>query len=167
MSIAEKAVLVSFAEHADHRGYSWPSVDRIAFTWSIDRRTVRRAIWALLVRHSLRPTRKRYGTTGQVRVYRLPKVTYESGGKMHRFENDRSGHKADTKGTISGGEMTPNKEQGIHTTRKINKKCSNKECGISLSVDGGNSGNSETETGVYRDSVTNELRDRETGQFIW
>jgi Helix-turn-helix domain len=48
MSTAEKAVLVSFAEHADHRGYSWPSVDRIAFTWQLHRATVRGAIRALL-----------------------------------------------------------------------------------------------------------------------
>lgn len=94
LSFAGKAVLVSFALHADHRGYTWPSVDHIAFTWRLDRRTVRRAIQALLVRRRICRTKKRRGWTGQVKVYRLPKTVWGSGREMHRFENDGSGDKA-------------------------------------------------------------------------
>jgi hypothetical protein len=94
LTAAEKGVLMCFASHADKDGYSWPGVDHIASTWSLDRKTVRRAIQALLVRHSLRPTKKRRGTTGQVKVYRLPKSTYESGGKCPPFKTTKAGRKS-------------------------------------------------------------------------
>jgi hypothetical protein len=41
-------------------------------------------------------------------VYRLPKITYESGGKSRPFENHESGDKAGHKWGISGGKSTPN-----------------------------------------------------------
>ena len=81
LSVTAKAVLMTFAIHSDERGYSWPAVDRIASTWGMDRDTVRRQIDELLVRRLLRPTKKRCGSTKQVKVYRLPKNTYERGGK--------------------------------------------------------------------------------------
>src|SRR5437867_8790320 len=77
LSVTAKAVLVTFAMHANNQGYSWPGVERIAFTWGIDRETVRRQISVLLVRRLIYPTKKRYGATGQVKAYRLPKITYE------------------------------------------------------------------------------------------
>jgi hypothetical protein len=103
-----KDVLVSFAIHCDERGYSWPGVDHIASRWGMDRATVRRQIKALLVRRMISTTNKRRGATGQVKVYRLPKIAYESGGKRHPFENDESGGKAGRKRGTSGGEFTPN-----------------------------------------------------------
>jgi hypothetical protein len=108
MSTAEKCALVSFAEHADHRGYSWPSVDHIAFTWQLHPRTVRGAIRALLVRRKLCRTKKRRGWTGQVRVYRLPKCTYESRLQTAPFENDNNRDKGDTKQALSRLQMPPN-----------------------------------------------------------
>jgi Holliday junction resolvasome RuvABC ATP-dependent DNA helicase subunit len=94
LSVTAKAVLMTFAIHANERGYTWPGVDHIAFTWGMDRETVRRQIEALLVRRMIYHTKKRRGATGQVKVYRLPKITYESGGKSHPFENDESEGKA-------------------------------------------------------------------------
>jgi helix-turn-helix protein len=117
LTATEKAVLISFAIHADKQGYSFPSVSHISHTFVLDRRTVRRAIRALLVRHSLRPTTKSYGKTGQVKVYRLPKITWESGGEMHPFKKHQRGHKAGHKWGISGGEMTPNNEYDEQGTK--------------------------------------------------
>jgi hypothetical protein len=114
LSVTMKAVLMSFALHANARGYTFPGVDHIASRWGMDRRTVRRQIHKLLVRRKLCRTKKRRGWTGQVRVYRLPKTIWGSGRKMHRFENDGSGAKAGTKRGQSGGEMYP--EQGTRNT---------------------------------------------------
>ena len=83
LSVTSKAVLLTFAMHADARGYSWPSVERIASIWGMDRETVRRQIDALLVRRMISQTKKRRGSTGQVKVYRLPKITWGSGGQIH------------------------------------------------------------------------------------
>jgi hypothetical protein len=108
LSAPAKAVLVTFAIHSNDRGYSWPGVDRIASTWRMHRDTVRRQIAVLLVRRLLHPTKKRCGETGQVKVYRLPKITYESGTKCHPFENDESEAKAPHKRRTSGTELGPN-----------------------------------------------------------
>jgi len=113
LSVTAKAVLVTFAMHANNQGYSWPGVERIAFTWGIDRETVRRQISVLLVRRLIYPTKKRYGATGQVKAYRLPKITYESGGKCRAFETNESDGKARDKRGISGGKSAPNKEERI------------------------------------------------------
>jgi Helix-turn-helix domain len=94
LALTAKAVLVSFAIHCNERGYSWPGVDRIASTWRMHRDTVRRQIEVLLDRRLLRRTKKRRGATGQVKVYQLPKNTYESGTRCHPFENDGSEGKA-------------------------------------------------------------------------
>jgi hypothetical protein len=108
LGVTAKAVLVTFAIHANERGYTWPGVERIASTWGMDRETVRRQIDALLVRRMIYSTKKRYGATGQVKAYRLPKITYESGGKSHPFENDGSGGKGRDKRGIRGGKSAPN-----------------------------------------------------------
>ena len=110
LCVTAKAVLTTFAMHADERGYTWPSVDRIASTWGMDRETVRRQIDALLVRRKICRTKKRCGSTGQVKVYRLPKITWGSGGKSTRLQNDQSGAKAEHKRGISGGKSAPNND---------------------------------------------------------
>ena len=99
---------MTFAMHANERGYTWPGVERIASAWGMDRDTVRRQIEALLVRRKIYRTKKRRGATGQVKVYRLPKITYESGRKCRPFANEESGGKARDKRGISGGKSTPN-----------------------------------------------------------
>jgi hypothetical protein len=118
LKVTAKATLMSFAMHANERGYTWPGVERIASTWGMDRETVRRQIDALLVRRLIRPTKKRCGATGQVKVYRLPKIAYESGGKCRPFENDESGGKARDKRGISGGKSAPNNEHDEQGTKK-------------------------------------------------
>jgi hypothetical protein len=119
LNVTAKAVLLSFALHANERGYSWPSVDRIASTWPLDERTVRRQIEALLVRRLICRTKKRCGFTGQVKVYRLPKITWESGAKMHPFENNENGDKGGHKAGISPTKMHP--EQVTKKTRTLPK----------------------------------------------
>src|SRR4051794_26198870 len=81
LSRTAKVVLMTFAIHANDQGYSYPSVEFIASRWGMDRDTVRRQIEVLLVRRLIYRTKKRRGATGQVKVYRLPRITYESGGK--------------------------------------------------------------------------------------
>ncbi len=113
LGVTAKAVLVTLAMHANDQGYSWPGVERIASTWGMDRETVRRQIEALLGRRMIHRTKKRRGSTGQVKVYRLPKITYRSGGKSSPFENGQTDGKARDKRGISGGQSTPNKEERI------------------------------------------------------
>jgi hypothetical protein len=111
LSATAKAVLVTFAMHANHNGYTWPGVDRIASAWGMDRDTVRRQIEALLVRRKICRTKKRCGATGRVKVYRMPKHTYESGGKYPLLENGESEAKSGDNRRTNGGESAPNKEQ--------------------------------------------------------
>jgi hypothetical protein len=63
------------------------------------------------------PTKKRCGTTGQVKVYRLPKITYESSGKCRSFRNNQSGGKARDKRGVSGGKSAPNNDNDIKRTQ--------------------------------------------------
>ena len=72
LNVTANAVLMTFAMHANERGYSWPGVERIASTWSMDRETVRRQIEALLVRRKIYGIKKRCGATGQVKVENHP-----------------------------------------------------------------------------------------------
>jgi hypothetical protein len=123
LSFAEKAALMSFALHSDRRRYTWPGVDHIASTWQLHRTTVRRAIEALLVRHRLCRTKKRRGETGQVKVYRLPKITYESGLESAALEKDQSGHKADTKRSPNSPEQGTMKK--VRTTSCVNGEHNN------------------------------------------
>jgi hypothetical protein len=121
LRVTSKGVLMTFAMHADNRGYSWPSVERIAFTWGMDRETVRRQIEKLLVRRMIYRTKKRYGSTGQVKVYRLPKITWESSGKSTRLQNEQSGDKAGHKRSISGGKSAPNNGMMEQRTKNHDK----------------------------------------------
>jgi Helix-turn-helix domain len=119
LPVTAKAVLITLAIHTNENGYTWPGVERIASAWGMDRETVRRQIEALLVRRKIYRTKKRAGATGQVRVYRLSKIAYESSGKRHRFQEDGSGGKARDKRGISGGKSTPNNDNN-RTTNKRN-----------------------------------------------
>jgi Helix-turn-helix domain len=109
LNVTSKAVLLTFAIHANDRGYSWPGVDHIASTWRMDRKTVRRQIEQLIASRKIFRTKKRCGYTGQVKVYRLPKITWGSGGKSTRLQDNESGAKESLKSPISGGEFPPNK----------------------------------------------------------
>jgi len=108
LGVTAKAVLVTFAMHANEHGYTWPGVDYIASRWGMDRKTVRRQIEVLLVRRMICRTKKTRGATGQVKVYRLPKLTYESECKSTPLENDQSGAKESLKSPIRGGKFPPN-----------------------------------------------------------
>jgi hypothetical protein len=112
-------ILLIFAIHADERGYTWPGVDRIASISGQDPGTVRKGIEEILGKRRIFRTKKRRGATGQVKVYRLPRITYERGGKSNPFENDESEGKARDKRGISLGNSAPNngimkKEQEHH-----------------------------------------------------
>lgn len=110
LGVTAKGVLMSYALHANERGYAWPSVERIASRWGMDRETVRRGIDRLLARRLICRTKKRYGSTGQVKVYRLPKIAWGSGGKSRRFKNGEAVGKARDKRGISGGKSASNIE---------------------------------------------------------
>ena len=68
LGVTAKAVLVTFAMHANEHGYTWPGVDYIASRWGMDRKTVRRQIEVLLVRRMICRTKKTRGATGQVTI---------------------------------------------------------------------------------------------------
>ena len=108
LSAPARHILLIFAIHADERGYTWPGVDRIAAISGQDPGTVRRRIEEILAKRRIFRTKKRSGTTGQVKVYRLPRITYERGGKSHPFQNDESAGKARDKRGISLGNSAPN-----------------------------------------------------------
>jgi hypothetical protein len=82
-STAERAVLVSYAKHCDKRGYSGVSVRNIASTWHQHRITIARARDRLISARFLHKTKKRRGQTRQTKVYRLPKIAWESGLKSN------------------------------------------------------------------------------------
>jgi len=127
LNVTAKATLMTFAMHANERGYTWPVVERIASVWGMDRETVRRQIKALLVRRKICRTKKRRGATGQVKVYRLPKITYESSGKRRSYGNHESGGKARDKRGISSGKSTPNNDNNrtTNTYQDISKALGN------------------------------------------
>ena len=124
LSVTMKAVLMTFALHSDERGYSWPGVDHIASTWGLDATTVRRAIKALFVRRKLCRTKKRRGSTGQVKVYRLPKITWASRARCTPLETIKTGPKAGERRAKGGrsARRIMNDEQTInhHSTSRDN-----------------------------------------------
>jgi hypothetical protein len=113
LSAPAKEVLMILAIHSDDRGYSWPSLDRIAFISGLDSKTVRRQIDELLVRGKIRRTIERRGKTKQVKVFRLPKITWERRALCPPLKNDereaKTGHKAGERRAL----CPPNKEQRI------------------------------------------------------
>ncbi len=101
-SVAEWAVLIAYADHADKRGYSWPSKRFIASRCRLHHTSVARAIEALIARKLIFRTKKRRGNTGQVEVLRMPKSCWESGLICDTFKSPQSGHKASYKRRTSG-----------------------------------------------------------------
>ena len=118
----EKIVLIEFAKHADAKGYTWPSLSHIAFTWSMKRDTVRRCTASLLEKQKLRFTKKRFEETGQVRVYRMPKPTWQSDPLRGHFKKQASDRKATHKWPIS--DPLQRQEQGIMNNEQHQKKIS-------------------------------------------
>lgn len=112
LGVTAKAVLVSLAIHSDERGYAWPSVALIASTWGMDRETVSRQLGLLLSRRMIFPTKKRYGSTGQVKAYRLPKCTWARSGECRRFAVATSDAEATDKSGISTGKSGTNRGTG-------------------------------------------------------
>ena len=107
LSATAKAVLMTFAIHADKRGYTWPGVGHIMSKWNMAKTTVCRQIKVLLVRRLISPTKKKRGATGQVKVYRLPEITWERGAISLPFENDQRGAKEKRKGSERGNILCP------------------------------------------------------------
>jgi hypothetical protein len=124
---AERLVLLQFANHADDRGYTWPSVEFIGSVCHLHRDTVAGAIEALIAKKAVFRTKKRRGSTGQVKVYRMPKCTYESHLKTGTFEKGQSVVKAPGKvgeSTIRLGTNRVNRVTSNHITRVIATKVS-------------------------------------------
>lgn len=96
-SVTEWAVLIALADHADKRGYTWPSKKFIALRCRLHHASVARAISALIAGKLIFRTKKRRGKTGQVEVFRMPKSCWESGLKSEASKAAQSGHKASHK----------------------------------------------------------------------
>jgi hypothetical protein len=86
---SEQLVLAILVFHANSDGYTWPSLSLISSQSKLDIRTVRRCIASLLANHAIFRTKNRYGKTGQVQEYRLPRCTRRRGAKMHSLENPK------------------------------------------------------------------------------
>jgi hypothetical protein len=65
----DRLVLLALADHADHDGYAWPSVSRLAAKCRVDRRTVFRALAACEAKGEVERTSGR--GRGTVNRYRL------------------------------------------------------------------------------------------------
>jgi hypothetical protein len=114
---------MTFALHADQRGYTWPGVDHIAFTWRLHRATVRRAISSLLVRRTICRTKQTRGTTGQVKVYRMPRAAREAVQPRplsERPKRTQSGHKAAYKRSPNVPEQRITNKEPLLVERVLN-----------------------------------------------
>ncbi len=107
-SVAEKIVLVEYANHADDRGYSWPSLKFIASVWRTHPARLRRARGSIIAKKLLFRTKKRRGSTHQNKVFRMPKCTYERGAQSPPFEKQQRGHKGGDKRAIRGSQSPTN-----------------------------------------------------------
>jgi Helix-turn-helix domain len=101
-STTERVVLIEYANHADDRGYTWPSKRFIASVCRLHHATVARATDALIAKKLIFRTKKRRGNTRQVEVFRMPKCTYESGLQSDASKSTQSVGKASHKRRISG-----------------------------------------------------------------
>jgi hypothetical protein len=101
-STAERVVLIEYANHADHRGYTWPSKRFIGSRCRLHHETVARATDTLIAKKLIFRTKKRRGNTGQVEVFRMPKCTYESGLQTDASKSAQSVGKASGKRRVSG-----------------------------------------------------------------
>jgi hypothetical protein len=118
-SVAEKIVLIEYANHADDRGYSWPSLKFIASAWRTHRVRLRRARDSIIEKKLLFRTKKRCGATRQNKVFRMPKCTYKRGTESTTFKNDKGGYKGVDKGSIRGSKSTTNPDTDNHESISI------------------------------------------------
>ncbi len=88
-STAERVTLVSYAKHCDERGYSGVSVRNIASTWHLHHGTVSLARDRLISARLLHKSKKRRGQTRQTKVYKLPKIAWESGLQTDALKNEK------------------------------------------------------------------------------
>jgi len=109
----QRIVLFELAYHSEERGYTWPSSKFIAIRWRLDRGTVRRQIKALIGRRAIFNTKKRRGNTRQIKVYRMPKFTWERGSQSTPLSDGEGGRKRGIRGAKGGHShpRTMNKEQ--------------------------------------------------------
>lgn len=117
-SAAQRIVLVEFAYHSDERGYTWPSALGIASKWHLDRKTVAGAIDELLVRHAFSDTKKRRGKTRQIKVYRMPKITWGRYSQTDAFKKGQGVQKMSAKCPESGCQTDTNKEKGTRNNQE-------------------------------------------------
>jgi Helix-turn-helix domain len=112
----QRIVLFELAYHSDDRGYTWPSSKFIAIRWRLDRKTVRRQIGALIGRRAIFNTKKRRGNTRQIKVYRMPKFTWERGSQSTPLSDVEGRRKGGIRGAKGGHSLprTRNKEQGTN-----------------------------------------------------
>ena len=100
-STREKIVLVEYANHADERGYSWPSLKSIATRWHTHPTRLRRARDSIIAKKLLFCTKKRRGWSHQNKVFRMPKCTYERGSKSPPSKKAEGDNKWDSWGSKS------------------------------------------------------------------
>jgi len=113
-STAERVTLVSYAKHCDERGYSGVSVRNIASTWHLHHGTVSLARDRLISARLLHETKKRRGQTRQTKVYRLPKIAWESGPQTDALENEK---RRESLGKASG-KRSPNRHEQLITDKE-------------------------------------------------
>jgi hypothetical protein len=109
----QRIVLFELAYHSDERGYTWPSSKFIAIRWRLDRGTVRRQFKALIVRRAIFNTKKRRGNTRQIKVYRMPKFTWERGSQSTPLSDGEGRRKGGIRGAkgVHSHPRTMNNEQ--------------------------------------------------------
>jgi hypothetical protein len=79
---AEKLVLLAMADRAGEDHCCWPSVDRLVLDTGLDRKTVGRAVAALLAVGEIEDTGRRAGASRRVRIYRMTGVCGREDGKI-------------------------------------------------------------------------------------
>ncbi len=79
---AEKLVLLAMADRAGEDHCCWPSVDRLVLDTGLDRKTVGRAVAALLAVGEIEDTGRRAGASRRVRIYRMAGVCGREDGKI-------------------------------------------------------------------------------------
>jgi len=118
-STAERIVLLEYANHADGRGYTWPSLKFIASVWHTYPARLRRGRDSIIAKKLLFRTKKRRGSTRQNKVFRMPKCTYERGAESPPFEKQQRGGKGGDKGAIRGSQSTTNPDTDNHESISI------------------------------------------------
>jgi hypothetical protein len=127
-STAEWVTLVSYAKHCDAKGYSGVSVRHIASISHLHHGTVSQARDRLISARLLHKTKKRRGQTRQTKVYRLPKIAWESGLKSDALKTKK---RRQSVGKASG-KRSPNRHEEL-ITDKEKQRISEKEKFVLLS----------------------------------